>query len=467
VTAFDVLGVQPRFTGYFADNGFDANGDGLLDEIDEAVGLANLPTGSLLLAGDLVDPSGYQLGHAVSAVSRAADGTGSVILRFDVSAAGCAQFGGPLRVSSLILADAALRYQIIDAWSSPVSTAVYSSSSFRCGGNAAPAPTISSVSPGRGVPGSTILLQIAGSGFLPGATCSVGPYSPSMSPSVSAQQIVVEWVVPGNAPLGPLPVSVTNPDGSHAVADGAFAVLADSPPAVAITQPLEHTGVIGRTVVSAQATDDGSIQYVDFLLDGFPLSTASLWPYRVMWDSSSAASGPHVLTAVAYDDQSQHTSSQPVDVVVCSALSSATARLDGSYTTFSGHSVPLQVYLQGTAPWRVRWSDGVVQDGLLTTPATRSVAPGRSTTYYLAGIADATGCPGSVSGSAIVDVLTSGDVNGDGLVNIADVFYLINYLFAGGSPPLGAADVNSDLSIDLLDVFYLINYLFAGGPSPL
>ena len=27
------------------------------------------------------------------------------------------------------------------------------------------------------------------------------------------------------------------------------------------------------------------------------------------------------------------------------------------------------------------------------------------------------------------------DPNGDGAVTVADVFYLINYLFAGGSPP--------------------------------
>jgi hypothetical protein len=59
-----------------------------------------------------------------------------------------------------------------------------------------------------------------------------------------------------------------------------------------------------------------------------------------------------------------------------------------------------------------------------------------------------------------------GDVNGDGVVNVADVFYLVNYLFAGGPIPLGRANVNGGASIDVADVFYLINYLFAGGPAP-
>jgi hypothetical protein len=59
-----------------------------------------------------------------------------------------------------------------------------------------------------------------------------------------------------------------------------------------------------------------------------------------------------------------------------------------------------------------------------------------------------------------------GDASGDGSVDVADVFYLINYLFAGGPVPLGAADANFDGTIDITDVFYLINYLFAGGPAP-
>jgi len=62
--------------------------------------------------------------------------------------------------------------------------------------------------------------------------------------------------------------------------------------------------------------------------------------------------------------------------------------------------------------------------------------------------------------------LANGDVNGDGFVNVADVFYLINFLFAGGPQPIGPADVNGSLAVDVSDVFYLINALFAGGPGP-
>jgi hypothetical protein len=60
-----------------------------------------------------------------------------------------------------------------------------------------------------------------------------------------------------------------------------------------------------------------------------------------------------------------------------------------------------------------------------------------------------------------------GDADGNGVVDVSDVFFLINYLFAGGPLPYGPVDVNDDLKVNVSDVFYLINYLFAGGPLPL
>ena len=64
-------------------------------------------------------------------------------------------------------------------------------------------------------------------------------------------------------------------------------------------------------------------------------------------------------------------------------------------------------------------------------------------------------------------VTLHGDANGDGVVTVADVFYLINDLFAGGPAPVAPADVNGDGQVTVADIFYLINYLFAGGPPPL
>jgi M6 family metalloprotease-like protein len=61
-----------------------------------------------------------------------------------------------------------------------------------------------------------------------------------------------------------------------------------------------------------------------------------------------------------------------------------------------------------------------------------------------------------------------GDANADGVINSADIIYLINYLFVGGPAPdpLEAGDLNCDGIINSADVTYLINYLFVGGPPP-
>jgi len=61
-----------------------------------------------------------------------------------------------------------------------------------------------------------------------------------------------------------------------------------------------------------------------------------------------------------------------------------------------------------------------------------------------------------------------GDANKDGVINSADVAYLVNYLFVYGPAPqpLDVGDVNCDGTINSADVAFLINYLFIGGPPP-
>jgi hypothetical protein len=71
---------------------------------------------------------------------------------------------------------------------------------------------------------------------------------------------------------------------------------------------------------------------------------------------------------------------------------------------------------------------------------------------------------------AVVTTITyvCGDANRDGGVDIADVVYLINYLFVAGSAPIpqAAGDANHDFRVDIADAVYMINYLFTGGPPP-
>ena len=65
---------------------------------------------------------------------------------------------------------------------------------------------------------------------------------------------------------------------------------------------------------------------------------------------------------------------------------------------------------------------------------------------------------------------TPGDANGNDIINILDVSYLINYLYKGGPAPtpyaLCSGDPNGDCIINILDVTYMINFLYTPGNPP-
>jgi len=58
------------------------------------------------------------------------------------------------------------------------------------------------------------------------------------------------------------------------------------------------------------------------------------------------------------------------------------------------------------------------------------------------------------------------DANGDSLVDISDVVWLVNYLFKSGPDPANWSDANCDDDMTISDAVYLINYLLRSGPLP-
>ena len=72
------------------------------------------------------------------------------------------------------------------------------------------------------------------------------------------------------------------------------------------------------------------------------------------------------------------------------------------------------------------------------------------------------------SDSLIEGNFIRGDANSDGIVDLTDAIYLLNFLFQGGptSKCQDAVDTNDDGIVDLTDAIYLLNHLFVGGKSP-
>jgi hypothetical protein len=63
--------------------------------------------------------------------------------------------------------------------------------------------------------------------------------------------------------------------------------------------------------------------------------------------------------------------------------------------------------------------------------------------------------------------IRKGDVNSNGMFNIQDIVYLLNFLYKAGPKPLcmGDADLNCDCSITIRDMTCGIWSLYHSGPS--
>ncbi len=72
-------------------------------------------------------------------------------------------------------------------------------------------------------------------------------------------------------------------------------------PMVTITQPVTGTAVTKKISIVATATDNVRVTKVIFFVDAVAVATDTVAPYSVGVSTGSWQSGPHVITAVAYD----------------------------------------------------------------------------------------------------------------------------------------------------------------------
>jgi subtilisin family serine protease len=79
------------------------------------------------------------------------------------------------------------------------------------------------------------------------------------------------------------------------------------------------------------------------------------------------------------------------------------AKVSGSTSVCSGSPATLTVNLVGTGPWTLTWSDGTVQSGVSSSPATRTVSPTTATTYSVTSVSSST-CNQPAAGSATISI---------------------------------------------------------------
>jgi chitodextrinase len=89
-----------------------------------------------------------------------------------------------------------------------------------------------------------------------------------------------------------------------------------TPPTVSITSPTAGSNVSGSVNIAASATDNVGVTRVDFFIDGIIVSSNSISPYTVSWDSKTVGNGSHSITTKAYDSAGNVGTSTPVSVNV-------------------------------------------------------------------------------------------------------------------------------------------------------
>lgn len=79
----------------------------------------------------------------------------------------------------------------------------------------------------------------------------------------------------------------------------------------------------------------------------------------------------------------------------------------------------------------------------------------------------------SSSGEGVVYICplitTPGDIDADGLIDISDLVYLVDFMFASGPDPqpnILSGDLDCDVLVDISDLVYLVDFMFTGGPPP-
>jgi hypothetical protein len=107
----------------------------------------------------------------------------------------------------------------------------------------------------------------------------------------------------------------------------------------------------------------------------------------------------------------------------------------------------------GNNPGFFSWTPTLSDTGRWIASLLATDTCGKSSTSYTTIIAGMTSC---------------GDCTNDSVMDVADVVYLINYLFKGGTAPdpVCHGDVNCSGLADIGDVILLINYLYKGGTAP-
>ena len=238
----------------------------------------------------------------------------------------------------------------------------------------------------------------------------------------------------------------TGSNGAQATAVSTITVSSATAPTVSITAPSTGSTVgvnLAQTITATAASSTGYITSVEFLVNGKPLSTDTVFPYTASWTPSGT--GTYILTAVAKDNSGVITTSTPATITVAaSAAPTVSLTNPGSGSSYTiGSSLTLTAAASdsdGTITQVSFYVNGALLSTDTTAPYTSSIwTPASSGNYTLT--AQATDNSGNVTTSTAVTV-TIGS-NAAPTVSITSPASGLNYSL-GNNVLIGAVASDTD-----------------------
>jgi len=170
------------------------------------------------------------------------------------------------------------------------------------------------------------------------ASVLVGSSASSATTPVLAEPFIFNWK--SNVSIGThrLSVRVTGLTNlSVSSSEVTVNVVANQPPIVAITSPTAANGIVmnSATTIIANPTDpDGSVELVEFFVNGLKIGSTTRSPFQFVWTPPSA--GSFDLSVKAMDNGGATAESQVVSVIVDPPVTSGTSQPSVSYSVYRG-----------------------------------------------------------------------------------------------------------------------------------
>ncbi|MDO8475208.1 MAG: kelch repeat-containing protein, partial [Candidatus Rokubacteria bacterium] len=161
-----------------------------------------------------------------------------------------------------------------------------------------PAPTVASITPNQGPPGTTVPVTITGTGFVAGAAVSLSGTGITVSGvSVSsATQLAATLTIASGAALGARDVTVSKPGGGAGTLAGGFTVVAPVTLALAYNGKLRDRVGQGNTALGPDGAFDGTLTATLSASGGRTVTALRLDSNAPgTWDTTSGGSGFWVL----------------------------------------------------------------------------------------------------------------------------------------------------------------------------